>query len=150
MSTRTAPVIPPPVIAGAAAGVQVLLSRGGRGTPAARIAAVLLGGASAALALWAESSFRAAQTSVNPLHPEHSSSLVTGGANRYTRNPMYLGMVGALAAHGLWRGSARAMLPAAGAWLWLDSLQIPAEERVLEEKYGGSYRQYQARVPRWI
>jgi protein-S-isoprenylcysteine O-methyltransferase Ste14 len=37
--------------------------------------------------------FRRANTTVNPLKPQAASSLVTTGIYRYTRNPMYLGLL---------------------------------------------------------
>jgi protein-S-isoprenylcysteine O-methyltransferase Ste14 len=37
--------------------------------------------------------FRRAKTTVNPLKPENTSSLVTAGIYRVTRNPMYLGLL---------------------------------------------------------
>lgn len=111
---------------------------------------MVVGSAGVGIAVWADVSFYRAHTSVNPLRPEASSSLVTTGANGFTRNPMYVGMLGGIVAHGLWRGGAATMLPAAGAWWWLDKLQIAAEEHVLTEKYGQEYQRYLSRVPRWL
>jgi protein-S-isoprenylcysteine O-methyltransferase Ste14 len=37
--------------------------------------------------------FRRAKTTVNPLHPEKASALVTTGLYRITRNPMYVGLL---------------------------------------------------------
>ena len=33
------------------------------------------------------------KTTVNPLHPEKTTSLVSTGIFQFTRNPMYLGML---------------------------------------------------------
>jgi len=44
--------------------------------------------------------FRQAKTTVNPMKPDTTSSLVVSGIYRYTRNPMYLGFLLLLA--GLW------------------------------------------------
>ena len=38
-------------------------------------------------------SFREQKTTVNPLKPKQASSLVTSGIFRFSRNPMYLGML---------------------------------------------------------
>jgi protein-S-isoprenylcysteine O-methyltransferase Ste14 len=54
--------------------------------------------------------FARAQTTVNPLRPEAASRLVTGGIYRHTRNPMYLALLLALLAWGLWLGHLLAWL----------------------------------------
>lgn len=150
MSEHRAPRIPPPVVVAAALAAQRLLAGDSRGGPAAKAAAGTLLGASLGIAVWADVVFGAAKTSINPIHPEQSSTLIVSGANALSRNPMYLGMVGAVTAHALWRGSLPALLPAAGVALWLDRLQIPAEEAALQAKYGQAYADYKDRVPRWI
>ena len=38
-------------------------------------------------------SFKDYKTTINPLKPETASSLVTSGVFKYTRNPMYLGLL---------------------------------------------------------
>ena len=38
-------------------------------------------------------SFRKQKTTVNPLAPKQASSLVSSGIFKYSRNPMYLGML---------------------------------------------------------
>jgi protein-S-isoprenylcysteine O-methyltransferase Ste14 len=89
-----------------------------------------------------------AHTSPDPSEP--TSSLVTGGPFRYTRNPIYLSFaliyLGAtLAFNSLW---AIALLLA--VFFTIDRGQIPREERYLERTFGEEYRRYKARVRRWI
>lgn len=150
MNEHRAPKIPPPVVVAAVLSAQRLLAGDRRGGIACKAAAGVLLAASAGLSTWADLAFGAAKTSINPLRPERSSTLVVSGANAVSRNPMYLGMVGAATAHALWRGSFRALLPVAGLVLWLDRLQIPAEEEALQAKFGQAYEDYKERVPRWI
>ena len=59
-----------------------------------------------AIALSAVISFRRAQTTVNPLKPETSTSLVLTGIFARTRNPMYLGMLIGLMAWAVYLASA--------------------------------------------
>ena len=58
--------------------------------------------------------FHRAKTTVNPLKPEASTALVTGGIYRWTRNPMYLAMLLVLIAWAciVSNWAALAMLPA--------------------------------------
>jgi protein-S-isoprenylcysteine O-methyltransferase Ste14 len=94
--------------------------------------------------------FARAGTTVNPLVPERASELVSGGIYRYTRNPMYLALLLALLAFGLWLGSwpALVLLPAFVASM--NRLQIGPEERALERLFGGEYAAYRRRVRRWL
>ena len=100
------------------------------------------------LAGWALFSFRRAGTSPIPHVP--TVALVSGGPYHLTRNPMYLAMalvcVGiSLALNMLWP-----LLSAPVVMVILDRMVIRKEERYLETKFGDAYRQYQARVRRWI
>jgi protein-S-isoprenylcysteine O-methyltransferase Ste14 len=95
-------------------------------------------------------SFRRAKTTVNPLHPERASSIVTTGIYRYTRNPMYLGLLLVLAGLFLALGDLSAALgPAAFVW-YISRFQVAPEERALQAKFGAEYVAYQARVRRWL
>jgi protein-S-isoprenylcysteine O-methyltransferase Ste14 len=94
--------------------------------------------------------FRASRTTVNPLKPERTSVLVTGGVYRVTRNPMYVGM--ALLLLG-WAVHLSALLPFAGPAvfaLYITRFQILPEERVLMGLFGKDYAAYAARVRRWL
>lgn len=91
---------------------------------------------------------RRAGTSVNPYRP--TTAVLTGGPFRLTRNPMYLAMaiqyVGlALLFNALW---AIALLPVALVVVHFTVIQ--REERYLEQKFGEQYRNYKARVRRWL
>lgn len=94
--------------------------------------------------------FRRNRTTVNPLTPEEVSALVTTGPNQLSRNPMYVGMAGLLAAHALFRGRWAALLPVAAFVAAIDRAQIPGEEAALRERFPDSYDAYAARVPRWL
>ncbi len=94
--------------------------------------------------------FRRARTTVNPMRPDGASSLVASGIYRYTRNPMYLGMLLVLigwAAY-LARPWALAVLPV--FVLYMNRFQIGPEERVLEGIFGAEFEAYRSRVRRWI
>lgn len=101
----------------------------------------------ALLGVWA---FRQAKTTVNPLNPAEASSVVTGGIYRYTRNPMYVGLVSALAAWGIWLWVPWAFLGPVALMLYLTRFQIIPEERVMSSKFGRDYDEYRQRVRRWL
>lgn len=146
----TAPAVPPPVVVLAAAVAQRLLSRhAGPPSKPRRIAALATLGAAVCLAGSAVGLFRSGGTTLDPHHPERSSTLVTDGVYGLTRNPIYLGLGLVLLAHAVHRGSALALLPVGGYLLWIDRVQIPAEESALASQFA-EYEAYRSRVSRWL
>lgn len=95
-------------------------------------------------------SFRRARTTVNPLHPENATALVTSGVYRWTRNPMYLGFLLLLLGWTAWLSNAAALVLLSGFVVFLDRFQIRPEERALESRFGGEFAAYRARVRRWL
>lgn len=95
--------------------------------------------------------FRSTRTTVDPMHPERASSLVTGGVYRFSRNPMYLGFALALIAWGLHLSDLLGVAAGPALFvLWADRLQIVPEEKALEARFGEAWREYRSRVRRWI
>lgn len=142
---------PPPLVALAAAVAQRALTRDARPAPRARsLAAAAVASGSFALAGSAAGQFRRQGTTVDPFDPGLASALVTTGANGLTRNPMYVGMAGLLVANALRRGSLRSLLPVAAFTLYIDRVQVAAEERALVERFGSEYDAYRRAVPRWV
>jgi protein-S-isoprenylcysteine O-methyltransferase Ste14 len=95
-------------------------------------------------------SFRAAKTTVNPLKPETATSLVTNGVYRYTRNPMYLGMLLVLLAWAIYLSAPAALMGPIAFWLYIQRFQIQPEERALVAMFGSAFTDYMSRVRRWI
>lgn len=90
-----------------------------------------------------------ARTTVNPLTPEQSSSLLTRGVFVISRNPIYLADALLLLAWAIYLGSVPAL---AGVLLFvcLMRFQIAAEERALALLFAEDYRHYCQRVRRWL
>lgn len=107
----------------------------------------LLGGA---IAVAGSIGFRRARTTVNPLHPEKASALVTSGIYRYTRNPMYVGVTLVLIGIAAWLWWLPAILAPAGFVAYITRFQIGPEERALADKFGAQYEQYCRSVRRWL
>lgn len=100
--------------------------------------------------LWAVVSFLRTRTTVNPLHPDRASDLVVSGLYRFSRNPMYLGLVLSLSGWAWLLGSPICLVV---VWLFarvLVIVQIAPEEAALREKFGDTYLDYSKRVNRWI
>lgn len=146
--------VPPVVLTLGAASLMWLLARTTPGLewpgrPRVIVAATLfIGGL--AVAAFAVREFRAARTTVNPLQPAAVSTMVRSGIYGHTRNPMYLGMVLALAAWSVWLAcpAAMAVLPVVAAYL--DRFQIVPEERALAARFGREFDEYRRSVRRWL
>lgn len=78
------------------------------------------------------------------------TQLVISGLYRYTRNPMYVGILAIIIGEGLWVGSAILFIYAALAFLIVHLRVLRYEEPVLLKQFGVSYQDYLQRVPRWL
>jgi len=109
---------------------------------------VLLMLAGFALNIWADRVFRQRNVGVRPFSP--AAQLVEDGPFRFSRNPMYLGLVlfsaGLAAATGVLVNVVFPLLLGA----WLHRSFIAAEEAFLAHEFGDAYAAYCRRVPRWI
>jgi len=94
--------------------------------------------------------FRHAKTTVNPMKPQMTSSLVTGGIYRYTRNPMYLGLLFVVVAWAVFLSSPWSLSGPVAFVLYIGWFQIIPEERVLSGLFGAAYTAYQLQVRRWL
>lgn len=112
--------------------------------------AVLLALTGIAIATLGAAVFRRAHTTVNPLHPEQTTQLVTSGIFQYTRNPMYLGMAIVLLGIALYLADVSALLGPAIFMRYITRYQIGPEEEILLEKFGDEFVAYQMRVRRWL
>ncbi len=95
-------------------------------------------------------SFKRAKTTVNPMKPQASSSLVVAGIYRVTRNPMYLGFLLILLGWAAWLSNVLAFVPIPAFVIYMTVFQIRPEERALDSLFGRDYLNYKERVRRWI
>ncbi|MBL8296582.1 MAG: isoprenylcysteine carboxylmethyltransferase family protein [Bryobacterales bacterium] len=95
-------------------------------------------------------SFRRAKTTVNPMKPDATSSLVVSGVYRYTRNPMYLGFLLILLGWAAFLSNVLALVVLPAFVLYMNRFQIAPEERVLASLFADDYAAYRARVRRWL
>ena len=94
--------------------------------------------------------FKRARTTVNPMKPESSSSLVAAGIYRVTRNPMYLGFLLILLGWAAYLSNALSVLAIPAFVLYMTVFQIRPEERALDSLFGPEFAAYKAQVRRWI
>jgi len=114
------------------------------------VALLVLVSAGTAVGFAGVRTFQRARTTVNPYRPHASSSLVTWGIYRRTRNPMYLGLMLALAGWGLYLANTWCLLLAFVFVPFMNRFQIRPEERALEQTYGEQFRAYCRKVRRWL
>ncbi|MGO2387344.1 MAG: methyltransferase family protein, partial [Psychrobacter sp.] len=94
--------------------------------------------------------FKKAQTTVNPHTPEKSTNLVTSGIYRYTRNPMYLGLVLVLLGWAFYLSHLLPFMLVPVFMIYMTRFQIQPEEKMMAQKFGREYQVYLSRVRRWI
>ncbi len=94
--------------------------------------------------------FRRVRTTVNPRQPHTASALVTSGIYRVTRNPMYLGMLLLLVAWAIMLAHGAAFVVLPGFVLYMNPFQIRPEEAILTGIFGGVFKEYAAKVRRWL
>lgn len=87
-------------------------------------------------------------TSIQPF--AKPSELIQTGIFRYSRNPVYLGMLLVLTGINLFLGSATALLVPLVFLIVFNSDIIPSEEKKLQEVFGERYAAYKKSVRRWI
>lgn len=76
--------------------------------------------------------------------------LVVGGDYRYVRNPMYLGVIGAILGQAMIFGSFALLLYALGVWAMMASFVRWYEQPLLQERYGDEYQRYRQAVRAWV
>lgn len=116
-------------------------------TYASVISLVTLGGV---IALWGVKEFKDAKTTVNPLKPESSSSLVSSGIYQYTRNPMYLGLLLILLSAVIYSQHPLGLVSALGFVAYMNRFQIEPEEKMLIKLFGDEFVDYSNQVKRWF
>ena len=94
--------------------------------------------------------FRRAKTTVNPIKASAASSLVIHGVYRYTRNPMYVGLLLTLLAWAVFLANPFVVLWVVVFVLYITRFQIVPEERVLASLFGAEYEAYKRNVRRWV
>lgn len=117
-------------------------------SPMIRNLGLALAGIGFLLGLLSLYAFTKARTTLNP----HGSvkTIVSSGVYRFTRNPIYLGMVLMLIGFPLAFGNVWGIPLAPVFILLMNKLVIKHEEAYLEKKFGEAYTGYKSLVRRWL
>lgn len=112
------------------------------------VAGIAVAGAGFFFMMSGHSRFISVGTAVKTCCP--ATELVTGSAYRFSRNPMYVGLVAILLGVGAGANSLPMMLSALAMYLYLDRYVIRREERYLRQRFGADYNAYCRNVRRWL
>lgn len=121
--------------------------KGGFGV-AARLAGIGCFALAWAIDLWAFTSLQRRRTTILP--HRGASALVTQGPFAYSRDPIYLANLLLVAGIGLALGRTWLVILTPLLAFALQEFAIRPEERHLEARFGAEWRDYSARVRRWI
>lgn len=111
------------------------------------IGGVLLAGG-VFLAIWGRRVMEQAGTNVNPTLP--STALVTTGPFLFSRNPLYVALTLIYVALALLANALWVLVLIVPVLLILHFGVVLREERYLEAKFSDAYREYRARVRRYL
>ena len=94
--------------------------------------------------------FKKYQTTISPLNPSNATKLITDGIYKFSRNPMYLGLLLVLV------GISTILNPIGGFFLiplfilYLNFFQIIPEENAMVDLFKDEFLEYKKNVRRWI
>ena len=95
-------------------------------------------------------SFRKQRTTVNPLEPRQASSLVVSGIFKYSRNPMYLGMLIVLLSISFNFNLIGGIITSLFFYVFITKFQIIPEEVAMNELFGDQFIDYSKKTRRWV
>ena len=98
----------------------------------------------------AVASFKKYKTTVNPLQPSKASHLVISGIFRFTRNPMYLGMVLILLSLSFKFNLLGGLIVTALFIMFITKFQIIPEEDAMLSLFRDEFEVYKENTRRWI
>ena len=96
------------------------------------------------------SNFIKYKTTIDPIKFKKVNKLITSGIYKYSRNPMYLGLLMIVISSSiLYLNIYSVTTPFLFYW-WINRFQIKREEIFLSEKFGKEYLSYKTKTRRWI
>ena len=94
--------------------------------------------------------FIKSKTTVNPIKFVKVNKLVTSGIYKYSRNPMYLGMILIVISTSIFYLNYYSIVTPFIFYFWINRFQIKREEIFLKKKFGKEYLSYMSKTRKWI
>jgi len=86
----------------------------------------------------------------NPRPGTQATLIVTKGPFKYTRNPMYLGLITMLIGTSILLGTFSPVLVIPIFFILVQSQFVLREEKLMEQWFGQPYLEYKKKTPRWL
>ena len=96
------------------------------------------------------SKFIKSKTTIDPIKFNKVNKLVTSGIYKYSRNPMYLGLLLIVISSSILYLNIYSVITPMIFYYWINRFQIKREEIFLTEKFGKEYLSYKTKTRRWI
>tara|TARA_S200000501_G_scaffold351743_1_gene369915 strand:- start:3624 stop:4067 length:444 start_codon:yes stop_codon:yes gene_type:complete len=96
------------------------------------------------------SKFIKSKTTIDPIKFKKVNKLVTSGIYKYSRNPMYLGLLMIVISSSILYLNIYSITTPFFFYWWINRFQIKREEIFLTEKFDKKYLSYKTKTRRWI
>ena len=94
--------------------------------------------------------FIKSKTTIDPIKFKKVNKLITSGIYKYSRNPMYLGLLMIVISTSMFYLNIFSITTPFLFYFWINRFQIKREEIFLTEKFGKEYMSYKTKTRRWI
>jgi len=94
--------------------------------------------------------FIKSKTTIDPIKFKKVNKLIISGIYKYSRNPMYLGLLMIVISTSIFYLNIFSITTPFLFYCWINRFQIKKEEIFLTEKFGEEYMSYKIKTRRWI
>ena len=94
--------------------------------------------------------FIKSKTTIDPIKFKKVNKLIISGIYKYSRNPMYLGLLMIVISTSIFFLNIFSITSPLLFYCWINIFQIKREEIFLTEKFGEEYMSYKIKTRRWI
>ena len=94
--------------------------------------------------------FIKSKTTIDPINFKKVNKLIISGIYKYSRNPMYLGLLMIVISNTIFFLNIFSIITPILFYFWINKFQIKREEIFLTEKFGDEYLLYMTNTIRWI
>ena len=94
--------------------------------------------------------FIKSKTTIDPIKFKKVNKLIISGIYKYSRNPMYLGLLMIVISTSIFFLNIFSITTPLLFYCWINRFQIKREESFLTEKFGEEYISYKIKTRRWM